>query len=67
MKPPEASQEYYNTLAARSKSNSKSPIASVENDDDKKKMIIAGLSDPLFASKLEKMDRNANNSNLSQK
>ena len=54
-------------MAVRSKSNSKSPIASVENDDDKKKMIIAGLSDPLFASKLEKMDRNANNSNLSQK
>ena len=30
-------------------------------------MIIAGLSDPLFASKLDKMDRNANQSNLSQK
>ena len=67
MKPPEESLKYQNALAARSKSNSKSPIASVENDDDKKKMIIAGLSDPLFASKLEKMDRNANNSNMSQK
>jgi hypothetical protein len=51
----------------RSKSNSKSPIRpegdeSVPgvNDETKKNQIIAGLSDPLFASKLDKMDRNAN-------